>query len=79
MPREGHRSVSMRDRSKRAELQRLLGEIGTVLPRVERGSIEKPAQGWYARVEGKLVFLGDHTALAAAGIQKLVEENTVDA
>lgn len=65
-------SVSKHDRTRRGELQRLLGERGTVLPRVMHGTSELPAQGWYAELlDGKTVFLGDYTALAAAAISKL--------
>lgn len=65
-------SVSKRDRTRRAELQRMLGERGTVLPRVEHGTPERPAQGWYAElVDGKTVFLGDYSMLAVIAIANL--------
>lgn len=65
-------SVSKRDRSRRAELQRLLGERGTVLPRVAHGTPETPAQGWYAELpDGSLRFLGDYTSLAAVAIASM--------
>ena len=62
------------DRSRRAELQRLLGDIGTVLPHQKRGTVTRRAQGWYAELtSGKIVFLGDHSLVAALTIQKLHE------
>jgi hypothetical protein len=65
-------SASKRDRTRRAELQRLLGERGTVLPRVEHGTPELPAQGWYADLtNGQRVFLGDYSMLAAVTIANL--------
>ena len=65
----------MKGRTRRAELQRLLGERGEVLPRVAHGSSEFPAQGWYARLlDGVVVFLGDFVAIAGARICRLIEE-----
>jgi hypothetical protein len=62
------------DRSKRAQLQRIMGEMGTVLPHSPHGTVERPAQGWYARLAtGKLIFLGDSAMLAAGKIRKLYE------
>jgi hypothetical protein len=62
------------DRSRRGELQRLLGDLGTVLPRVAHGSPERPAQGWYARLaDGSEIFLGDYVAVAAVAINRLLE------
>lgn len=50
----------------------MLGERGTVLPRVEHGSTERPAQGWYAELaDGRMVFLGDYSMLAAVAIANL--------
>jgi hypothetical protein len=60
--------------SHQAQLQRALGELGEVLPRVFRGSSEFPAAGWYARVDGEAHFLGDHTGLAFVSIAKLAEK-----
>ena len=61
-----------RDRSRRGELQRLLGNRGTVLPRQEHGTPARPAQGWYAELAGgAIVFLGDYCSLAALTIEKL--------
>ncbi len=66
-----------RDRSRRAELQRLLGERGTVLPRLPHGTVDLPAQGWYAKMpDGAVVFLGDYVALATAAIDDLVERES---
>lgn len=60
-------------RSRQGELQRMLGEAGTVLPRQEHGTMERRAQGWYAElVDGSVVFLGDYTTLAAVRIRQLV-------
>lgn len=67
-------STGKRDRSRRAELQRMLGTLGTVLPRQAHGTVQRPAQGWYAQLDnGKLVFLGDYSMLAALRIRKLVD------
>jgi hypothetical protein len=50
----------------------MLGERGTVLPRVEHGTLERPAQGWYAQlVDGRTVFLGDYSMLAGVTISNL--------
>ncbi len=70
----GMESVSKREYSRRAELQRLLGTLGTVQPRQAHGTLERPAQGWYALLaDGTLVFLGDYAALAMVAIARLVE------
>jgi hypothetical protein len=62
-----------RDRSRRGELQRLLGELGEVLPRQSHGTPQRPAQGWYAELRtGEVVFLGDYEALASHRIVQLV-------
>jgi hypothetical protein len=52
----------------------MLGDGGTVLPRHMHGTIERPAQGWYAEIAGEIVFLGDYTLLAAGRIQLLVAQ-----
>jgi hypothetical protein len=49
----------------------MLGDRGTVLPRIAHGSPRFPAQGWYAEIDGKVRFMGDHAGLAAAWITKL--------
>lgn len=68
-------SVSKRDRTRKGELQRLLGEHGTVLSRVEKGTIDRPAQGWYAQLRDDTeIFLGDTTMLAALKIRELVPD-----
>ena len=54
--------------SRRDQLQRMLGERGEVLPRISRGTPEHPAAGWYARIDGEEVYLGDHTGIAFASI-----------
>lgn len=62
------------DRSRRGELQRLLGDAGEVLPRMPRGTFTMPAQGWYARMaDGELRFLGDHSPIAAHVIRRLAD------
>jgi hypothetical protein len=68
----GTEVVPKRDRSRKGELQRALGDLGVVLPRHEHGTVERPAQGWYAELTGgKVVFLGDYSALAVLRIQEL--------
>jgi hypothetical protein len=59
-------------RSQRAQLQRALGDAGEVLARVERGSTNRPAQGWYAVVKGEEVFLGDHVAVGFVTIARML-------
>jgi hypothetical protein len=50
----------------------MLGDLGTVLPRLSHATFAKPAQGWYADLaDGSCVFLGDHVPLAALGITEL--------
>jgi hypothetical protein len=62
-------AAGVRDRSRRGELQALLGDRGTVLPHQWRGTPERPARGWYAELEDRTVmFLGDDTLLAAIAI-----------
>jgi hypothetical protein len=52
----------------------MLGELGTVLPRVMHGSPGRPAQGWYAQLQdGREVFLGDYSMLAGLNIAKLLK------
>jgi hypothetical protein len=65
--------------NRRDELQRMLGDVGEVLPRVAHGSKARPAQGWYAKVTegpraGKEVFLGDYSMLAGLMITRLHDE-----
>lgn len=61
-----------RERSKRGELQNLLGELGKVLPRQMQGTLERRAQGWYAELaDEKVVFLGDTAWIAAAYIRQI--------
>lgn len=66
-------STVRRDRSRRAELQRMLGELGEVLPRQVHGTPERPAQGWYAQLADEVVFLGDYTGIAYLTIARLRE------
>ena len=67
-------SRTKRDRSRRGELQRLLGEQGEILPRISIATVQMPAQGWYARMaDGELTFLGDNTRLANQYIERLLE------
>jgi hypothetical protein len=54
--------------SRRAQLQRMLGDRGEVLPRISRGTAEHPAAGWYATIDGEEVYLGDHAGIAFATI-----------
>jgi hypothetical protein len=70
------RTDGKRERSKRGELQRMLGELGEVLPRQNHGTPQRPAQGWYARIasSGEVVFLGDYHHLAGAKLAQLVEQ-----
>ena len=56
----------------------MLGDLGTVLPRVHHGNHAHPAQGWYAQMEkgpqaGQEVFLGDYSMLAGRRIIQLRE------
>lgn len=62
----------------------MLGQYGTVLPRVQHGSPARPAQGWYARMDdgpraGEEVFLGDYSMIAGMTIAKLLREATAPA
>lgn len=59
--------------SRRAQLQRQLGEIGTVLERVPRAGGRYRWQGWYAEIGGELVYLGDHFPGACAMIDRMLE------
>jgi hypothetical protein len=54
----------------------MLGDLGTVLPRIEHGSADRPAQGWYAEINGDgEVFLGDYSMLAGSRIEALKREH----
>lgn len=67
-----HHAGGRRDRSRRGELQRLLGDLGTVLERQSHGTPALPAAGWYAELtNGDVVFLGDYGALAVSAILDL--------
>ena len=57
--------------SRRGFLQRELGDLGEVLPRIARGGGVYHAAGWYARINGELVFLGDHAGVALVAIAQL--------
>jgi hypothetical protein len=47
-------------------------EQGYVLPRQSHGTIERPAQGWYAKLtSGDVVFLGDYELIAMYQIREL--------
>jgi hypothetical protein len=59
--------------SRRAQLQRALGDLGEVLDRVNRGGGEFPAAGWYCRIGDGVLYLGDHTGVAFVTIAKLQE------
>jgi hypothetical protein len=67
-----HDAKGRRDESRRGELQRLLGDHGTVQPRQSHGTPERPAAGWYAIIDGEAVFLGDYAALAVLAINRLL-------
>jgi hypothetical protein len=58
--------------SRRAALQRALGDAGTVLARIDRGHGPYKAAGWYALINGQLVYLGDHTGIAFVEIETLL-------
>jgi hypothetical protein len=60
-------------RSSKAELQRLLGDQGTILPRQMAGTIDQPAAGWYAVMasDGEVRYLGDRRDLAVLAIDRL--------
>jgi hypothetical protein len=65
-------AYELQKRSLRAQLQNALGDRGEILPHQKRGTFERPARGWYAKlVDGSVVFLGDHTMVAAVEISKL--------
>lgn len=65
-------SVSKRDRTRRGQLQRVLGDRGTILPCIEHATPEHPARGWYAELlDGSVTFLGDNAVLAGIAIDKL--------
>jgi hypothetical protein len=57
-------------------LQRQLGDLGEVLPRLEHGTPRMRAQGWYARLrDGKVHFLGDSTPIAMYEIAQIHDKN----
>jgi hypothetical protein len=61
--------------SRQAQLQRELGELGEVLPRMPRGEGIYRAAGWYAKLtDGKIFFLGDNSIVALQTIAKLHEK-----
>lgn len=61
-----------RDRSLRGQLQRSLGELGTVLPHQKGATRDRTARGWYAELAGgELRFLGDHSGVAELAIERL--------
>lgn len=64
---------SIAKQSVRELLQRELGELGEVLPYMFRAVGACEAPGWYARVDGELLYLGGHMAIAAVRIAKLRE------
>ena len=75
MSRGRHRGNGKRDQSRKGELQRLLGEHGTIRPRQAHGTPERPAAGWYADMhDGRTVYLGDYSALAVQTILWLLDE-----
>lgn len=60
-----------RQKSRQALLQRELGNRGEILPRIEHGTHETPAQGWWAILpSGERVFLGDHSGVSYAAIAR---------
>ena len=65
------RVKSVAESGVRRTLQRELGSLGEVLPRIQRGAGACRAQGWYAKLDGELVFLGDHLAVALVTIAEL--------
>lgn len=64
-----------RDRSLRHQLQGMLGDLGEILEHQQRGTVDRPARGWYAVLQdtGEVVFLGDHSLVAAVKIRELHE------
>lgn len=75
-----------RNRSRRAQLQGLLGELGTVRPYVARANGSVPTAGWYIDLEGDpeglltsevwrardgAIFAGLDTTHAAACIERV--------
>lgn len=72
MGQNGHGSLSYRT-SRRAQLQRAIGDLGEVLERKSRGGGRFPAAGWYADIAGELHYLGDHQGVAFVTIARLVE------
>lgn len=69
------------EQSKRAQLQRTLGDTGTVLPFVHRGDLERPYTGWWAKLadDGTEVHLGAHLVLAAARCVELARKTEAHA
>jgi hypothetical protein len=67
---------SSHDRTRRSELQRMLGEHGTVLPYQSRGTAERPAKGWHVELAEthETIFVGDHMVLAVQQIALLVRD-----
>lgn len=76
--------MAPRNRSRRAQLQGLLGELGTVRPYVSRANGKVPTAGWYIELadqgcaaEGMwltrdgLLFAGLDTTHAAASIERV--------
>lgn len=79
-------AVGARDRSRRSQLQDLLGDRGTVLPYVAQASRAYPTRGWYIQLaiefefgivpgfwttlDGR-IFAGHDTPHAAACIERL--------
>jgi hypothetical protein len=61
----------MSNRSGRAQLQRELGELGEVMPYMYRGAGACLGPGWYARIDGEMIFLGGHLAMAFVSIAQL--------
>jgi len=61
---------------KREQLQAALGSLGEVQPYTQRATGVLIARGWYARVDGELVHLGDHFIVACQTVGKLRERAT---
>jgi hypothetical protein len=72
VPRAGTKRPSS---TRRGELQAALGDLGTVTPRQDHGTLTRRAQGWYAELhDGRDVFLGDFTMIALQSIRELRAE-----
>lgn len=81
---KGGERTRTRDRTRRGDLQRLLGDLGTVLPRQAHGTSARRAQGWYARLDagprkGETVFLGDYVSVSGLTINELLAEAQTNA